>query len=569
MNIEVNINSKSNRYRDKNDSGKNIIKGLPLLLIISFLGIFFTLRFVDGLKPISSVAGAFARRKVVYDTYTVSLSDSVSDDYQEKIKESISAVEYDGVKRFEVVESDADINISVGSSKDNSIFSERFIPVSHIYSLVQDVDLSDLSYYGVYIVGDKYKSYLEDILDMDVNVVQTASALTTKLGESDNYIGLVFFDELSPEVKILTVNGEYFFDNIEACLKISFVAELAEDVEEGDFILSVLEKNLYLDIGKEVFDEEILAKVNMTGVTAIARNLAIKMDSLENYDYPAEVLGDFLADADLTHTSNEVSFLDDCVANQGMRFCSNTKYLETLTRSGIDIVELTGNHNNDYGATANAESIEMYKDLGMRYFGGGLNADDAASILYEEVNGTTLAFVGYNYYDTMLGTGAIASASRAGANSYSVEKMESDISKARENADVVIVDFQFQECYSYPQSDVIYPICYKPLANPDQKGTFRKAVDFGADIVIGAQAHQPQTFEKYGDGIIFYGLGNLFFDQKRWIGTRQGLILSHYFYDGKYIQTRMTPIYMDADLQPDFATEEQGDLLFELLKEAR
>ena len=71
------------------------------------------------------------------------------------------------------------------------------------------------------------------------------------------------------------------------------------------------------------------------------------MDSLEDYDYPADLLGDFLADADLTHTSNEVSFIDGCAPVNGMRFCSDTKYLEAFTRSGIDIVELTGNHNNE------------------------------------------------------------------------------------------------------------------------------------------------------------------------------------------------------------------------------
>ena len=102
-------------------------------------------------------------------------------------------------------------------------------------------------------------------------------------------------------------------------------------------------------------------------------------------------------------------------------------------------------------------------------------------------------------------------------------------------------------CWSYPPSDVIYPVCYRPLDNPDQRKVFRMAIDFGADIVIGSQAHQPQTYELYGDGIIFYGTGNLFFDQHMWIGTRQGMILSHYMYSGKHIQSKITPIYTDRD----------------------
>jgi poly-gamma-glutamate synthesis protein (capsule biosynthesis protein) len=169
----------------------------------------------------------------------------------------------------------------------------------------------------------------------------------------------------------------------------------------------------------------------------------------------------------------------------------------------------------------------------------------------------------------MLGTGALAGEGRAGANSYSESKMKNDIEEARENADVVVVDFQFQECYSYPPSNVIYPICYKPLASPDQKGTFRKAVEFGADIVIGTQAHQPQTYEIYEGKLIFYGLGNLYFDQVYWIGTMHGLVLTHYMHNGKLIQTRLTTTNYGNDMQTYVSTGEERKLLLELLRDAR
>jgi poly-gamma-glutamate capsule biosynthesis protein CapA/YwtB (metallophosphatase superfamily) len=73
----------------------------------------------------------------------------------------------------------------------------------------------------------------------------------------------------------------------------------------------------------------------------------------------------------------------------------------------------------------------------------------------------------------------------------------------------------------------------------------------------------------YKDGIIFYGLGNLFFDQDIWIGTRQGMILTHYFINGVHVQTKITATMYDSDLQVRVATEDEADQLFELLKEAR
>jgi poly-gamma-glutamate capsule biosynthesis protein CapA/YwtB (metallophosphatase superfamily) len=145
--------------------------------------------------------------------------------------------------------------------------------------------------------------------------------------------------------------------------------------------------------------------------------------------------------------------------------------------------------------------------------------------------------------------------------------MKEDIESIKDKVDIVIVDFQYQECYSYPSFDVIYPYCYKPIGS--QSSVFRKAVDYGADIIVGTQAHQPQTYELYEDGVIFYGLGNLFFDQSMWIGTRQGIILTHYFKGGELIQTKITPTIYDSDLQVEIASEDDADLLLELLKEAR
>ncbi len=77
----------------------------------------------------------------------------------------------------------------------------------------------------------------------------------------------------------------------------------------------------------------------------------------------------------------------------------------------MDIVELTGNRNNDYGATNNASTMRTYKSLGWDYFGGGLNTQDASEVLYKEVKGNLIAFMGYNYYNTMYDQAPLAKAS--------------------------------------------------------------------------------------------------------------------------------------------------------------
>jgi hypothetical protein len=488
-------------------------------------------------------------------------------EYVDRMVENLEKLEFNGKKRFEIKDTGADIELSrEATDNERKVFSKNLIPVGHMYSLVNEISEDTLSNYSFFVLDDSYVEFLKEDYDIAVEVLDSYDDLVEVLREDDGNLGLIEFKDLDFNVKVLMLDEGYYLEDQESSLSIDFYAKVKDNVE--DFVISVLSRNS--GMGEDGWDEDKLVKVNMGGVVAITRGLALKMDNLGDYGYPAREIGSFLADADFTHVSNEVSFVPGCKSYSGLRFCSRPEYMETLEKSGVNIVELTGNHNNDFSSQYSEQTIEMYKDAGIRYFGGGLDKEDASEILYEEVKGSTVAFIGYNYYDTIYPSVALAAESRSGANSYSEEKMEANIKEAKENADVVIVTFQFQECWSYPPTDVVYPLCYKPLSNPDQREVFRKAVDFGADIVIGSQAHQPQTYELYNESVIFYGLGNLFFDQNIWIGTRQGLIVSHYVYEGELIQSRLTPIYMGKDdLMPRLATQEQGDLLLELLRDAR
>lgn len=96
-----------------------------------------------------------------------------------------------------------------------------------------------------------------------------------------------------------------------------------------------------------------------------------------------------MSDADLTHVSNEVSFRDDC-SYSNTAFCSDPRFIETLKDSGVDLVELTGNHNNDVGSQYNTNTINLYRSLGWNVFGGGLNTEDAAKFLLQIKNNRKL-----------------------------------------------------------------------------------------------------------------------------------------------------------------------------------
>lgn len=559
----------SNKTRSK----KSYLFTTIIIVLVAFVAVFgyFYLTDKRGLEVfLRAQIGEEITTKIVFETYTVSFEDTLNEDFVNQIKEKLEVIEYNGKRRYEFVEKNGDIQyiLSTAENTDNAYITSYLLPVGHFYWVKDGIETDSIEGATFLVSNSDYELSKALITKLGWTVkLEKTEDLATELAKSEDKIGLVRFDDLDFNYKLLTLDGKYFLDDgASGGIKYSIAME---NSNVPDFIQeSVSELTSGQQVNKNFTDDDFL-KLNMTGVTALSRNLAFKIEASGNNDYAAELIGEFLQDADLTHTSNEVSFVEGCEPVRSMTFCSSPEYIEALKAIGADIIELTGNHNNDYGATYNASTVDMYTELGWDHFGGGKNAEDASKILYKEVDGTKIAFIGYNYYDTMQGTAAIATANRAGANEYSVEIMASDIAEAKAEGALVIVDFQFQECYSYPESDVIYPLCYRPLKSPDQAKVFRQAIDFGADIVVGTQAHQPQTYEIYEGKPIFYGLGNLFFDQIPWIGTRQGLILTHYFYEGKHVQTKITTTIYDNDMRPYVTEGEDRLLLLELLDEAR
>jgi poly-gamma-glutamate synthesis protein (capsule biosynthesis protein) len=73
-----------------------------------------------------------------------------------------------------------------------------------------------------------------------------------------------------------------------------------------------------------------------------------------------------------------------------------------------------------------------------------------------------------------------------------------DISKAKAVADYVVVSFHWgTEKASTPRSY--------------QVAAARRAIDAGADVVIGHHPHVLQGIERYKNGVIFYSIGNFAF----------------------------------------------------------
>ena len=447
---------------------------------------------------------------------------------------------------------------------DESLTDEEKDALGRIFTneVVLDKDLSIMGEYRF----DKPSSADEIIYNIYVPVADYYSTEDNlEISQAENYFAdaasspvdykMIPLEELDFKKKLLKINGSYYLDDFNRGAIYRVIKFSSEKFDEE--VLALIQGK----IGMTGLSEKEVLTFAQTGVTALSRGMNQKLQQVGSAEYFAEKIGGFLSKFDITHTSNESSFTEMASANN---ICSDPRFISTLEGIGLDIVELTGNHNVDCGAAAARNTIDLYNQKGIAIVGGGKNAEEGAKPLEINEKGSGITFLAYN-----LSTGGATLGEAPGANQYSEEDAVSNINAAKERGDFVIVDVQYYECSAYA-SEYEDPTCdYANSSAGDQVGFFRHLIEIGADMVVGTSAHQPQTFELYEDGVIYYGLGNLFFDQIWWPGTTRSLVLAHYFHDGKLLQTKVIPTVYDSSMQTDLMDSDTAKRYLERLIKAR
>jgi len=359
-------------------------------------------------------------------------------------------------------------------------------------------------------------------------------------------LAIVPFEALDPRWKILPVDGlspihkEFDLGNYRLKIPIS----LNSDPE----LIELIKSNF--EIPPSNFDPQKMTVLAMTGVTALVRATAYEMEK-HGMLYPGQDIRDWLRNADIAHISNEVPFAVDCPypnpTQTEIRFCSRDSYIQLLEDVGTDVVELTGDHFQGWGTEAMFHTLDLYRERGWLYYGGGADLADGRKALLMEKGPNRIAFIGCNEKG---GSFAQAGETNPGAAACDMGWMAQEISRLKQDGYLVIATFQHHEYYTY-------------AAQPDQQQDFRQMAEAGAVIVSGSQAHQPQGMEFLNSSFIHYGLGNLFFDQYGLCeACRQGLIDRHVFYDGRYISTELLPIqFVDYARSRPMTFEEANELL--------
>lgn len=384
------------------------------------------------------------------------------------------------------------------------------------------------------------------------SAVQTVAAkdLLKRAWETDGAWALLPFEQLAPRWKVITVSGQNPLDDAfdPAAYPLSLALGLSGSAAQLESLTQALESAGTRLLPASNYDPDLLTTVVVTGVTALVRGTASRMER-DGLTYPAQDVGDILRAADILHVSNEVSFAKNCPPPypwNDLRFCSREKYIELLDSIGVDVVELTGDHFADWGVEAMQNTLALYAERGWAIYGGGETETAGQQAAKFEINGNKIAFIGCNAKEKAY---ASADADTPGAVHCDHAWLLPAIRELKSEGYLPIVTFQHLEYYDY-------------AAKPQLEADFQAAAAAGAVIVSGSQAHMPHGIEFDGDSFLHYGLGNLFFDQINFNPEcAKAFIDRHVFYAGRYISTQLITIQFVDYARPRLMTTDERNAL--------
>ncbi len=156
-------------------------------------------------------------------------------------------------------------------------------------------------------------------------------------------------------------------------------------------------------------------------------------------------------------------------------FRGSPEYTKVLTEGSIEAVTLANNHSKDYGDVSREDTIKYLEEAGIIWF-------EKLNTRVIDVKGVKVGLIGLYSLD----------GSSEGNLTPAIEKVKSD------GAEIIIVQVHWGiEGNNYPDES--------------QVNLAHRAIDEGADLVIGHHPHVLQGVECYKGKMIAYSLGNFCF----------------------------------------------------------
>jgi poly-gamma-glutamate synthesis protein (capsule biosynthesis protein) len=176
----------------------------------------------------------------------------------------------------------------------------------------------------------------------------------------------------------------------------------------------------------------------------------------------------------------------------------------TKVRTRNFVLTLANNHIMDYGLSGLKSTLELLNKKGFMVCGAGKDVHDARQPIVVGGKGVQVGIIAC--CEAQFG---VARQNQSGVAEFGpwVYQLIRDLCQT---VDAVIVS-------------VHAAVEDSPWPSPYIRELYQSFIDTGATVVHGHHAHVPQGYEAYGDGVIFYGMGNFAVDPDKWRDYPNGM----------------------------------------------
>lgn len=210
-----------------------------------------------------------------------------------------------------------------------------------------------------------------------------------------------------------------------------------------------------------------------------------------------EEVKEIFKESDLNIINFECSLLaekEKPIVKEGPSLSCNYNQFLQLTELPANLLTLANNHTLDYGISGLKNIIEASEKNNINIVGAGITLKDAQKVFYFKKDDKVIGII--NCCENEF---SVANEKFGGANGMNPIKIYHQIQTAKERADaIVIIVHGGHEYYQLP--------------SPRMQELYHFFIDVGANVVVGHHPHCFSGMEKYSNGVIFYSLGNFYFN---------------------------------------------------------
>ena len=185
------------------------------------------------------------------------------------------------------------------------------------------------------------------------------------------------------------------------------------------------------------------------------------------------------------------------IAKAGPHVYQSPQSIDYLKQAGFTHLSLANNHIYDYGESAFKNTLSKLNKNGLDYVGAGESFAESYQPRILEKGSVKIGLLAA--CENEFGCHYDGSLSRSGYAYLFHPLLEDAILDLKQQADFVVL-------IAHAGVENI------PIPIKEWRDRYRRLCDLGVDVIVGHHPHVPQGYEPYRDSLIFYSLGNFYFD---------------------------------------------------------